>query len=131
MISKRELVIAVTVALLIGIALGIMGGMIGARYLTGMPGPFGPGGHGHHGGMGGPPPLARLERALDLSPAQVDSIEAIFNRSRARFEARRDSMRSEIDAQLTPEQRTKWKQMESQFRHDRDGWHHPGGDDRP
>jgi Spy/CpxP family protein refolding chaperone len=127
MISKRELVIAVTAALVIGLALGIMAGMLGARYMSGMPG------HGHHGpmGMGGPAPLARLERALDLSPAQADSIEAIFDRARARFEARRDSIRSEIDAQLTPEQRAKWKQMESKFRHGHDGWHHPGGDDRP
>lgn len=127
MISKRELVIAVSAALVIGLALGIMGGMVGARFMAGMPGHF-----GHHGprGMGGPEPLARLERALDLSPAQADSIEAIFERSRVRFEARRDSMRNEIDAQLTPEQRAKWKQMESKFRHDRDAWHRPGGDDR-
>jgi Spy/CpxP family protein refolding chaperone len=77
-----------------------------------------------HGGMG---PGARgiqsfLGRELDLTAAQRDSVRAILERSRPKLEAiwrdvrpRVDSVRSTIDseiaAQLTPTQRTRFEEI--------------------
>ena len=91
-------------------------------------------GHGHRGGGGrgdGPPwarggrngPAAFLKRELDLTPAQEDSVQAIFARHRPQMEAlwremrpRVDSVRTainaDISAQLTPAQRTKFQEQE-------------------
>jgi len=93
-------------------------------------------GHGHRGGGGGGPgdgppwgrgdrngPAAFLNRELDLTPAQEDSVQAIFARHRPQMEAlwremrpRFDSVRTaisgEISAQLTPAQRTKFQALE-------------------
>jgi len=64
-----------------------------------------------------------LKRELELTPAQEDSVQAIFARHRPQMEAlwremrpRFDSVRAavnaEISAQLTPAQRTKFQELE-------------------
>jgi len=74
--------------------------------------------------------VAYLSRKLDLSPAQRDSVRAIFARHRPetdslwarvrpRFDSIKARMRSEIDAQLTPEQRTRHQQLIDQAEHHR------------
>lgn len=91
--------------------------------------------HGHRGAGGGPgdgPPWGRdsrhepaafLKRELDLTPAQEDSVQAIFTRHRPQMEAlwremrpRFDSVRTaisgEISTQLTPAQRTRFQELE-------------------
>jgi len=71
-----------------------------------------------------------LTRELDLSPAQRDSVRAIFVRHRPetdslwarvrpRFDSIKTRMRAEIDAQLTPVQRTKHQQLIDQAEHHR------------
>ncbi len=71
-----------------------------------------------------------LSRELNLSPAQRDSVRAIFVRHRPetdslwarvrpRFDSIKTRMRAEIDAQLTPEQRTKHQQLIDQAEHHR------------
>ena len=74
--------------------------------------------------------VAYLSRKLDLSPAQRDSVRAIFARHRPetdslwarvrpRFDSIKARMRTEIDAQLTPEQRTRHQQLIDQAEHHR------------
>jgi Spy/CpxP family protein refolding chaperone len=71
-----------------------------------------------------------LSRELDLSPAQRDSVRAIFARHRPetdslwarvrpRFDSIKTRMRAEIDAQLTPEQRTRHQQLIDRAEHHR------------
>jgi Spy/CpxP family protein refolding chaperone len=81
---------------------------------------------GGPGGLGGPLGArginSLLKRELDLTPAQEDSVRAIFERHRPQMEAlwramrpRFDSLRaavdSEIAAQLTPPQRPRFEEM--------------------
>ena len=139
MITRRDLVIVVIAAFLFGSTAGLLGGMVGARLLM----DFGvhmadlrrqPGGFGRMRGEGrdGPPPtrmvVERLSRALDLSPAQRESIGAVLDRSRARFETQRDSLEHEIERQLTPAQREQWHMMHAQsFNHGEPHSGLPGG----
>ena len=93
------------------------------------------GGYGRWGGgpgMGPPPFGARgdiagfLKHKLDLTPAQRDSVHAIFERHRPQMEAlwravrsRFDSIRtavdSEIGGQLTPTQRARFEELRRRF----------------
>jgi len=76
--------------------------------------------------------VAYLARELNLTPAQADSVRAIFARHRPEIEAlgaqvrpRFDSIktvvRAEIDAQLTPEQRAKHQRLVEDAEHHRKG----------
>src|SRR6058998_508766 len=85
----------------------------------------------HRPGRRGPDALvAYLSRELDLSTAQRDSVRAIIARHRPetdslwarvrpRFDSIKARMRIEIDAQLTPEQRTRHQQLIDQAEHHR------------
>src|SRR3954465_15490910 len=89
--------------------------------------------HGPRGGGGGGNPdaiVAYLSKELDLSSAQRDSVRAIFARHRPETDALcaqvrppSDSLkarvRGEIDAQLTPAQRTKHQQLIDEAEHHR------------
>ncbi|HXG43297.1 MAG TPA: periplasmic heavy metal sensor [Gemmatimonadales bacterium] len=82
---------------------------------------------GRHGpGRGrwhGPEGYVRLlDRELDLSPAQEDSVRAILRRSagameslwaavRPRFDSLRTVIRAEVRAQLTPEQQARYQDL--------------------
>src|SRR2546427_4642274 len=74
--------------------------------------------------------VAYLSRELDLSPAQRDSVRAIFTRHRPetdalwaqvrpRFDSIKTRMRAEIDAQLTPDQREKHQRLIDNAEHHR------------
>ena len=76
--------------------------------------------------------VAYLTHELKLTPAQADSVRAIFARHRSEIEAlgaqvrpRFDSIktvvRAEIDAQLTPEQRAKHERLVAEAEHHRRG----------
>ncbi|HYL21001.1 MAG TPA: periplasmic heavy metal sensor [Gemmatimonadales bacterium] len=116
---------AVATLLAIFVAGGLVGWGIGMR--TGHRGVGGPRwGRGREGGGPGAPGggvHSFLKRELDLTPAQEDSVRAIFARHRPQMEAlwrqmrpRFDSVRaaidSEISGQLTPAQRTKFQELE-------------------
>src|SRR5438552_10806756 len=88
--------------------------------------------HGRgRGGRGGPDALvAYLSHELELSAAQRDSVRAIIARHRPetdalwgqvrpRFDSIKARMRAEIDAQLTPEQRTRHQQLIDRAEHHR------------
>jgi Spy/CpxP family protein refolding chaperone len=108
---------AVATLLAIFVAGGLVGWGIGTR--TGHRGDGGPRwGRGREGGV-----HSFLKRELDLTPAQEDSVRAIFARHRPQMEAlwrqmrpRFDSVRAEIvteiSGQLTPTQRTKFQEVE-------------------
>ncbi len=120
------------VAFLSGSAAGLLAGMVGARFAHELA-------FGLHGGprwgearppgaLGGPPPAAlrRLERMLHLTPAQSESIATVLDRSRNRFDALSDSLRAQIEAQLTPAQRVEWRALHEQFHH-HGPWSHGHG----
>lgn len=76
--------------------------------------------------------VAYLGRELKLTPAQSDSVRAIFVRHRPeieafwgqvrpRFDSIKTRMRAEIDAQLTPEQRAKHQRLVEEAEHHRRG----------
>ena len=130
MSERRNLVIAIVVAFVFGIAGGVIGtlGTIAIVHHHGG-GPFfgGPRHPGEHAGdwrrdrgpgrPGRPvrPGPERLLRQLDLTEEQQTRIEAILDAARPRYAAVRESTRAEIDRVLTPEQRTKLKEIEDRF----------------
>jgi len=76
--------------------------------------------------------VAYLSRELKLTPAQSDSVRAIFARhrpetealwaqARPRFDSIKTRVRAEIDAQLTPEQRAQHQRLVEQAEHHRRG----------
>ena len=76
--------------------------------------------------------VAYLTRELKLSPAQADSVRAAFARHRPeiqallgqvrpRFDSIKAVVRAEIDAQLTPEQRTQHQRLVEEAEHHRKG----------
>ena len=124
MSERRNLVIAIVVAFVFGIAGGMIGtlGTIAAMHHGGRPffshgkrvhvegGP-----RGVRGERGRPSPERMIFRQLDLTDEQRTRIEEILDSARPRYAAVRESTRAEIDRVLTPEQRAKWKELEERF----------------
>lgn len=113
---------AMATLLAIFVAGGLVGWGIGMRTGHRWGGGGGPGWGRGRGGPGGGV-HSFLKRELDLTPAQEDSVRAIFARHRPQMEAlwrqmrpRFDSVRAvistEISGQLTPAQRTKFQELE-------------------
>lgn len=135
MIGRRELVIAVLSAALVGTALGLVVGVVFTRATLGIgPGPWErPGGFGRPHADGPPRPGGRgpmmrtLAERLDLRPEQAARIDSILGRSRLGYEAMRESVRTAVERELTPEQRKKWSQMQRRFRRFRPPEDPPGG----
>ncbi len=76
--------------------------------------------------------VAYLTRELKLTPAQSDSVRAIFARHRPeiealwaqvrpRFDSIKTRVRTEIDTQLTPEQRAQHRRLVEEAEHHRRG----------
>ena len=120
----RGTVIAASVAFLVGCSLGLASGVLMMRF----GGPPGLGMHGlfrsglggafqsGHGGLAGRDRwMPMLERELSLNADQRDRISAMLVATRQQHQAQRESLRVEIEHVLTPEQRVKWKEMESRF----------------
>jgi Spy/CpxP family protein refolding chaperone len=57
------------------------------------------------------PPLAHLERRLDLTPEQSERVRAILDRGRVEMRAHAEETRDRIRAVLTPEQRRRFDEM--------------------
>ncbi len=90
------------------------------------------GGRGGRGGRGPDAMVDRLSRELSLTPAQRDSVRAIFAGHHAEFEAlwadvrpRFDSLkavvRAEVAAQLSPDQRARYQRLLEDAEHHRRG----------
>jgi Spy/CpxP family protein refolding chaperone len=110
--SHRTLVLAVMAAALFGAACGVMGSLVIEHVLWGHghPGPWGPPPFEHHGPHGGPP-LDRLTRDLQLTDIQRDHIQAAIERTRLEGRAVRESLRTRIERELTPEQRERFRAL--------------------
>jgi hypothetical protein len=90
-------------------------------------------GHDDRGRGRGPDAMvAYLGRELNLTPAQSDSVRAIFARHRPeteglwaqvrpRFDSIKTAVRAEIDAQLTPDQRARHQRLIEEAEHRRRG----------
>lgn len=105
---RRSALLLLLAAFLAGGGLGLIVGRNLDRPGRGAMGSPGPGGH-----------LERLTRELDLTPAQQDSVRLILDRhrpgfdsvwaaTRPRYETLRASVRSDIRAQLRPEQQARY-----------------------
>ncbi len=102
-----------------GIAVGLGGRTVWARYA--------------HGGPPGQRPgvdrmMAELNEALHLTPVQRDSVRTILKRHwaqmatvwetvRPRFDSMRAQMDSEVVRQLTPEQQVRYRDHVARYRH--------------
>jgi len=124
--ERRNLIIAIVVAFVFGIAGGMIGtlGTIAAMHHGGRPvfshgeridREGGPRGGRIRGERGRPSPERMIFRQLDLTDEQRTRIEEILDSARPRYAAVRESTRAEIDRVLTPEQRAKWKELEERF----------------
>lgn len=134
MISKQNLVLAISASLVVGIAIGLIGGVLFSRVFV----------FAHHGPMR-PEAMERmhprhergmqfLERRLDLSDEQMDAIETIVERSRGTSDSLHDLARAQIHELLTPEQRERWERMNRRmFPRGRPGMppRRPGGPPHP
>ena len=111
--NRFAIIILTIAASILGASLGVLGGVYAEHHLRG-----GPRGSWLHPGFGpgSRPPirqlLPHLGRMLELTPEQMKRIEPKVLASQKEFEAARESLRSRIEAELTPEQRTRFHAME-------------------
>ena len=125
--NRPVLILSLLVVFLLGAAGGLIGSVVIARQMFGSVPAFfggrsmhGPGGHGegpgsHHDRF------ARLAHDLELTPEQIERLEPRVDATRKQFDALRDSMRAQIDRELTPEQREKFKRLQAQRQFPRPG----------
>jgi hypothetical protein len=111
MLRSRNPVLLLAAAFLLGGGIGLITGMqVDGRE------------HDHSRGRGGRGHLERLQHELDLTPDQRDSVRAILERhrpgfdsvwadTRPRYETLRDQVRSDIRAQLNPDQQQRYDDM--------------------
>jgi hypothetical protein len=118
--GARGLVIGILAAFIVGCSVGIVGGILYARF-SGVPGSHiagregqRPGGPRRPGSM-----LERMERNLDLTSDQRERVEKLLEESRRGYALVRESTHAAIDRELTPAQREEWKQMEERFQRER------------
>lgn len=129
--SRRAAVVAIVVAFLLGLSLGVNGGLlIGHHFSPPRPwfgrGPLDDGPpHGRPRGFPPGPPLAHIGRMLGLSPEQHDRIRAHIEATREHTRELHDSLRVRIESELTPRQRERWKALQPRRHRD------PGEDDGP
>jgi len=108
--STRTAVLLLLAAFALGVVAGIGGLALSHR----------PPGMGHPPGSSGY--LSRLSKDLDLTPVQRDSVGAILKRFeprmdsiwqdiRPRFETLKGELRSDINAQLTPDQQRRYAEL--------------------
>ena len=139
--TRAQLTIAAVVVFVLGCSLGLLGGILFARFVMfpprhamagmregGGPPPFGPPEMegrpwaGRPPGAGepeGPPPehiMRRLSSALQLTPDQRERLRPLLERSRQEFGQVRDSLDARIGRQLEPEQRKRWEEMQNRQR---------------
>lgn len=117
--NRPVLVLALVSALFLGIALGLMGGVLFANHQLGRGPRFAlrmrePGRAGPAGMRMMPPPrvlMPWLRRALDLRPDQEAAILAEAESSRAELRLVHDSLHARITRHLTPAQRARFDRL--------------------
>lgn len=110
MIDRRGLLLAISASLIVGCAIGLIGGVLFTRtlMLQHLPGP--------PGFRGGPPRhevgMRMVERRLGLTPEQRERFRAIIERARGDTDSLHAEAHDEILESLTPAQRERWDRME-------------------
>jgi Spy/CpxP family protein refolding chaperone len=117
MTPRAQLLIAVLAAFLFGLSAGSLAGFALSSVLQGRT--FIEAGRFRGAGPRGEGFRARLEDRLDLSAEQRRRVRAIVEGSRSRYAAMRESTRSAIEAELTPAQRERWRDLDERFRRHR------------
>lgn len=131
--STRGATLLLVAALVVGFVVGAGGMLLAQR--SGW-GPFRPRRHGPRGYV------AWLTRELELAPAQQDSVRAVLERWRPamdslrretapRFETLQRGIRSDIRAQLNPEQQRRFSIMTQRYDAQRAGHADSGKADAP
>jgi Spy/CpxP family protein refolding chaperone len=117
-ISRGGLIIAMLSALLFGATVGLLGGVAFTRCVLDQP--MGAHGIGRPWGRRPMPMpgllMLRLERELKLTDAQRHQIQDVLDHARSDFGALRDSTHARLERVLTPEQQTRWHQLELERR---------------
>jgi hypothetical protein len=107
-VNRAAIILSLFAAFVIGTACGLSGAMVIHHWDLGM--------HPaaqqrrHH-----PTPkeaMSRLQKLLDLTPDQMKRIEPSVVESQRQFAAARETLHTRIDAELTPEQRERWKRFQ-------------------
>jgi len=118
--GRRGLVIGILAAFVVGCSLGMVGGILCARFGVNRWGHAAGHGGPREGGHGGPGPmLEMMEHRLDLTADQKVRVERILEESRRGYAQVRESTHAAIARELTPAQREEWKQMEERFLRER------------
>jgi hypothetical protein len=115
--NRAAVVMMIVVAALVGASVALVVGVAYEHHIRlGLRGGWMHRDEGFRPYAGGRPPLEqvlpRLARSLDLSPEQIARIKPKVVESQRQFEAARESLRNRIIAELTPEQRRRWQEME-------------------
>lgn len=121
--NRFAILMMVFVVALLAAALGVLGGAylyhhrpFADAFLRGPGGPpRGEMGPGMPRGARLAEALPRLQRALDLSPEQVERLRPKLESTRREFATVRESLRARIESELTPAQRAKWRDIESRM----------------
>jgi Spy/CpxP family protein refolding chaperone len=124
--GARGLVIAVLASFLVGCSMGLMGGILIARFVLHPPSPRLAWRHPEPGMRPRGPVLEMIERRLDVTAAQRARIEAILDSSRVAYAAVRESTHAALRRELRPEQRGALDRMEARIMRER-----RGGEPRP
>ena len=124
--GSRGLIIAIAATFIVGCSVGMVGGILFARYAMLPKAHIMARGERHgqegarHGRPRGPGPmLEMLDRRLDLTPEQRQKIEALLDESRRGYAQVRESTHAAIERELTAAQREEWKQLENRFSRER------------
>jgi Spy/CpxP family protein refolding chaperone len=120
--GSRGTVLAVSASLIVGCAIGLIGGVLFSRSIFAL-GVRASGEHRFHPGER----LHYVEQRLHLTKDQSDRIEKIVDASRAQADSVRSLARQQILQVLTPEQRAQWERMDQHFFHHGGPPHGPDG----
>lgn len=116
--NRPAVILALVSALCLGSAFGFMGGVLFSRQVLAHGGPSlferghrkaRRGGREEHGVPSANRLVPRLQRMLDLTPAQAEAIRGEIESTRGEFAAVRDSLHERIARHLTAAQRTRWQ----------------------
>ena len=125
--GSRGLIIAIVATFIVGGSVGMVGGILFARYamlpkahIMARGERHGPDGPRHGRGPRGPGSmLEMLDQRLDLTPEQRQKIEVLLDESRRGYAQVRESTHAAIERELTAAQREEWKQLETRFSRER------------
>jgi Spy/CpxP family protein refolding chaperone len=111
-VNRVAVITSLIAVFLTGVSLGLVGSIaFTGQHSFGAPGHDGPPRPGGRGRGSIARMLPRLAKDLDLTPEQIKRIEPKITASQHEFETARESLRSRIESELSPEQRIRWREL--------------------